>query len=85
MITNKNYNVDLACLSDRKVVFDFAKEMYFDEKATGNTGVRDRSLIRLLKSPAIMDSGISTRFLSSDPVELCDRSKLLLQKKQAGN
>ena len=31
-------------------------------------------------------SGISkTRFLSSDPNELCDRLKLLLQEKHAGN
>ena len=47
---------------------------------------RDESLIRLLKSPAIMASGISkTIFLSSDPNELCDRIKLLLQEKHAGN
>ena len=31
-------------------------------------------------------SGLSkTKFLSSDPNELCDRLKLLLQEKQAGN
>ena len=32
MITNKNYNVDLAKLADRKLMYDFAKEMYFDVK-----------------------------------------------------
>ena len=33
-----------------------------------------------------MASGISkTLFLSSDPDELCNRLKLLLEKKQAGN
>ena len=32
-----------------------------------------------------MSSGISTKFLSSDPKELCYRLKLLLQEKQAGN
>ena len=32
MITNKNYNVDLASLSDKKEMYDFAKEMYFDVK-----------------------------------------------------
>ena len=32
-----------------------------------------------------MDSGISTIFLSSDPDELCNVLKLLLQEKQAGN
>ena len=45
---------------------------------------RDTSLIRLLKSPAIMASGISTIFLSSDPNKLCDRLKFLLQEKHAG-
>ena len=32
-----------------------------------------------------MASGLSTIFLSSDPDELCDRLKLLLREKQAGN
>ena len=33
MITNKNYTVDLASLSDKKLMYDFAKEMHFDLKA----------------------------------------------------
>ena len=53
LITNKKYNVDLANLSDTKLMFEFAKGMYFDEKALSNTSTRDKS-IRLLKSPAIM-------------------------------
>ena len=36
MITNKNYNVDLASLQDKKLTYDFAKEMNFDVKALGN-------------------------------------------------
>ena len=85
MITNKNYNVDLASLQDRKLMFDFAKEMNFDMKTQGNKSTRDRTLIKLLKSPAIIASGVSkTKFLSSDPNELCDRLKLLLQEKHAG-
>ena len=32
MITNKNYNVDLASLSDKKLMYDFAKGMNFDTK-----------------------------------------------------
>ena len=36
MITNKNYNVDHASLSDKKLMYDFAKEMNFDTKAQGN-------------------------------------------------
>ena len=86
MITNKNYNVDLASLSDQKLVYDFAKEMHFDERRVGNKSTRDRKLLKLLNSPAIMASGVSkTLFLSSDPNELCDRLKLLLQEKHAGN
>ena len=86
MITNKIYNVDLASLSDKKLMYDFAKEMHFDERRVGNKSIRDRKLIKLLNSPAIKASGVSkTLFLSSDPNELCERLKLLLQEKHAGN
>ena len=86
MITNKDYNVDHASLADKKVLYDFAKEMQFDMKAVGKKPNRDKTLIELLKSPAILASGISkTIFLSSDPDELCDRLKLLLQERHAGN
>ena len=86
MITNNNYNVDHASLADKKLMYDFAKEMHFDLKAVGKKSTRDRTLIKLLKSPAIMASGASnTIFLSSDPNERCDRLKLILQEKHAGN
>ena len=88
MITNKNYNVDLARLADKKLVYDFAKEMHFDTKAQGNKSTRDRTLIKLLKSPGLLvsASGVSrTIYLSSDSDELCNRLKLLLQEKHAGN
>ena len=88
MITNSKFNVDLASLSDKKLLYDFAKEMHFDPKAFGNKSTRDRKLIKLLNSPSLMVSaaGLSkTIFLSSDPNELSDRLKLLLQEKQAGN
>ena len=86
MITNSKFNVDLASLADKKLMYNFAKEMHFDERRVGNKSTRDRTLIKLLNSPAIMASGVSkTIFLSSDPNELCDRLKLLLQEKQAGN
>ena len=88
MITNSKFNVDLASLQDKKLMYDFAKEMHFDQKALGNKSIRDRKLIKLLNSPGLMvsASGISkTIFLSSDPNELCDRLKLLLQEKHAGN
>ena len=85
LITNKNYNVDLASLQDKKLLYDFAKEKIFDMKAQGNKSTRDRTLMKSLKSPAIMASGISTVFLSSDPDELCNRKNFLLQEKLAGN
>ena len=86
MITNKNYNVDLASSEDKKLMYDFAKEMNFDAKAQGNKSTRDRTLIKLLKSPRILASGISkTIILSSDPNELCERLKMLLQEKYGGN
>ena len=66
-------------------MFDFAKEMDFDVTGPGNKSTRDRTLIKLLKSPAILNSVISTIFLSSDPDELCHRFKLKLQVKYAGN
>ena len=88
LIPNKNNNVDLASLSDRKLMYNFAKEMNFDVKDLDNKSKRDRTPIKLLESPGlkISASGISnTLFLSSDPNELCDRLKLLLQEKRAQN
>ena len=56
--------------------------MNYDTKSTGRPSVRHNSMIRLLDQPAIMASGISkTIILSSDPNELCNRMKLLLQEK----
>ena len=42
MITNKNYNVDLTSLADKKLMYDFAKEMHFDVRGIGNESTRDR-------------------------------------------
>ena len=88
MITNKNYNVDHASLSDKKLMYDFAKELHFDERRVGNKSTRDRTLIELLNSPGLIvsASGVLRKiFLSSDSKELCDRLKLLLKEKHAGN
>ena len=41
IITNKNYNGDLAGLQDKKLMYDFAKELNFDLKAQGNKSIRD--------------------------------------------
>ena len=61
LITNKNYKIDLASLSDKKLKYDVAKEMHFGEKASSKKSNRDRTLIRLLKSPGLMisASGVS--------------------------
>ena len=88
MITNQNYNVDLASLADKKIMCDFAKEMQFDLKAQDRKCTRDSTLVKLHKSPSLMvsASGVSkTIFLSSNRNELCDRLKVFSQEKQAGN
>ena len=67
--------------------------MHFDVRYPGNKSSRDRRLIKLPKSPSLMVSASSaskksfpkTLFLSENADELCDRLKLLLQEKQAGN
>ena len=85
-ITNYDFNVDHSNQQDRKLIYEFAKEMNFNIREKGNKSNRDKSIIRLLKSPAVMAAGVSnTIFLSSDANELCDRFKLLLQEKHAGN
>ena len=86
VITNYKFNTDHSNQQDRKLIYEFAKEMKYDVKSTGRPSTRHNSMIRLLDQPAIMASGFSkTIILSSDPNELCDRLKLLLQEKNAGN
>ena len=76
--------MDLAKLLDKVKVFDFAKEMYFDERTAGNKTLSDKSLTRLLKSLAIMGFGISKMFQPANRNELCQKLNLLVQTKQAG-
>ena len=88
MISKKSYNVDLASLSDKKNLYEFAKEVNFDGRGQGRKSTRDRTLTNLLKSPGLMvsASGVSkTIFFLSNPDERCDGLKLLLQEMQAGN
>ena len=86
VITNYKFNADHSNQQDRKLIYEFAKEMNYDTKSTGRPSIRHNSMVRLLDQPAIMASGFSkTIFLSSDPNELCDRLKLLLQEKHGGN
>ena len=86
VITNYKFNVAHSNQQDRKIIYEFAKEMNYDTKITGRPSIRHESMIRLLDKPAIMASGISkTMFLSSNPNELCNRLKLLLQENHGGN
>ena len=88
LITNKNDNVDHACLLDKKLMYDFAKEMHFDIRAPGNKSTRNRTLKKLPKSSGLMVSAScvsKTIFLTCGPNKLCDRLKLFLQEKQGGN
>ena len=83
-MTNYDFKVDHSNQHDRKVIYEFGKEMNFNNKQKERKRNRDKTLIKLPKSPSIMASGFSnTIFLPSDPDELCDRIKLLL-KKHAG-
>ena len=85
-MTNYDFNVSHSDPKDRKLIYEFGKEMKFNIRQKGRKSDRDKSMVKLLKSPAIMASAISIIIiLSSDPDELCDRLKLLLQEIQGGN
>ena len=51
------------------------KKTKFKLRQKGRKSIGDKTLIKLLKSPAIMVSGISTTFSPENPNELCDRLK----------
>ena len=86
VMTNNKFNVDHSNQQYQKIIHEFAKEMNYNVKNTGRPGVRHKSMIRLFDQPDIMASGFGkTIILSSDPDELCNRLKLLLQEKHAGN
>ena len=73
-MTNYDFNVDHSNQQNRKLIYEFAKEMHFNIRQKWNKSDRDKSIIRLLKSQAIKASGISNIIiLSSDPDELCKR------------
>ena len=59
VITNYKFNVDHSNQQDRKLIYEFAKEMNYDVKSTGRPSTRHNSMIRLLDQPAIMASGVS--------------------------
>ena len=83
-MTKYNFNVGHANRQDQKLISEFGKEMNFNFKQKRRKSDRDKTMIKLLKSPAIMASLVTTTFLSENLDEMCDRLKLLLQK-NAGN
>ena len=72
-MTIYDFNVSNSNPQDRKLIFEFGKEKNFNMRQQGQKSDRDKSMIKLIKSLAIVASGISTIFLSSDPDELCHR------------
>ena len=72
-MTIYDFNVNLSNSEDQKLNYEFGKEVNINIRHKRRKSNRDRSLLNLLKSPAIMASGISTILLSSDPDELCNR------------
>ena len=81
-MTNYKFNATHSSPQDQKLNYRFGKEMIFNTKQMGRKSPRDESMVLILNSPAIMASGFSTIFFSSNPNKLCDKLKLLLQKNQ---
>ena len=86
VITDYKFNVDHSNKQNQQIIYEFGKEMKYKLKNKGRPSVRHISMIRLLNQPPITASGFTkTIILSSDPIELCDRLKLLLHEKHGGN
>ena len=58
VITNYKFNVDHSSPQNKKLIYEFAKEMNYDTKSTGRPRIRHNSIVKILDSPAIMASGI---------------------------
>ena len=84
MITNKDYKVDVAKSPDKNFMFDFAKEMYSDKKASGNKNTSDKNSHKITSITSYHGFGTSTKLLADNPIDLCDGLDLLLQQKQVG-
>ena len=84
-MTKYDFNVDHSIPQDQKLFFEFREEMKFNNKNNGKKSNRHRTLDNLPESLAIMASGTSTMFSSSDPNDLCDRLNLFLQMQKAGS
>ena len=84
-MTKYGFNVSLSNPQDQKLFYDFGEELKFNMKQRGRKSNRDKTLIKLLKSPAIVASEVSTIVSFSILDELCHRLKLLIQEKHAGD
>ena len=58
-ITRYDFNDNHANPQDQKLIYEFGKEMNFNLRQKGRKINRDKSMIKLVKPPAIMASGIS--------------------------
>ena len=65
-MTNYELNVSHLNPKDRKKHYEFAKQMNLNIKQKGRKSDRDRTIIKILKSIAIMAARISTIFSSSN-------------------
>ena len=65
MITSKNCKSRLANIPDEKLMFELAREIYFDYKALDRKSGRVKFFIRLLQSAAIMQD-LSKRNISQN-------------------
>ena len=86
VLTDYKFNVDHSNKQNRQIIYEFGKEMKYKLKNKGRPSIRHNSMIRLLNQTPITASGFTkTIILSSNPDELCNRLRLLLQEKHAGN
>ena len=87
VMSNNKFNVDSSNQQNREIIREFAKEMKYNTvKNKGRPPVRHKSIMILLNQSPITASGFTkTIILSSNPDELCNRLRLLLQEKHAGN
>ena len=86
VVTDYKFNLDHSNKQNRQIIYEFGKEMKYKLKNKGRPSIRHNSMFRLLNQPPITGSGFTkTIILSTNLDELCNRLRLLLQEKHAGN
>ena len=80
-----DFNVSHCNPQDQKLIYESGKEMNFNIEQKGRGSERDKSMIILLKSPAIMASGVTTMIMAENPDELCNGLNLLIKEKHGRN